>query len=294
MAITIFLLCLVQNSIWCECVKNRKNGIDAQHAYDDARNVVDGEHVARTETTAEEADYGGKYKPPQQRSAEESDDDDCTSQQRVDGDVGVFVHSAYAEHGEEGEKVGNDDHEIGDGEAEHRGEILPHGGLAGTVATDLRYGILEEDIDSHDNHEHTADNTQEKAVFVDLCLQHRVEEEGDDGHKRVGTRHSRTRHYARAATFAQCALNAEYRHRPDGYGSGKPYGKTAQHNLYDCKQHICSTSVVATTLACEISKFATKLGKFLSLPCCCAYFLLGWQYKFFGRVILLVSRRYLH
>ena len=75
-----------------------------------------------------------------------------TEQHRVHRDgLGCFD----AEHTEEDKDIGYDHQHISQRESEHRDEILPQVALSGAVATYLRYGVLEEDIDSH-RHDHNA------------------------------------------------------------------------------------------------------------------------------------------
>ena len=202
--------------MWRDGIKDGEKGIDTEQADNNACNVVDGQHVSRTESPTEEADERGQQEPPEQRSAEESGYDDCARQYR--GYIGAFARSADAQHGEEGENIWDYDYEIGYGKAEHRGKILPRRSFARAIATNLRNGVLEKDIYADDSYGDTACHAQNQIVLLYLRLQHRIEKECDDCHDGIGTRHSCTRHHSRTAALAQCTLNAQHRYRSYGYG----------------------------------------------------------------------------
>lgn len=193
--------------------KGRENGVDAQHPDYNARHVVYREHVARAEAAAEEVDGQRQQRPPHHRPAQEAHDGGTAAHER--GDILRAVH-ADVEHGEEGQDVGYYDHEVGHREDKHRREVLPQVVAAGAVLAYLRHGVLEEDVDADDHHEDTAYDLQHDAVLLDLRLQHRVEEEGDDGHERIAAGHAHARGEPRTAVLAQRALYAQHGDGPHG------------------------------------------------------------------------------
>ena len=150
--------------------------------------MVDSHHVARAEATAEEADERREQVPPQRRSDEETADDQHAAQHG--GYILGTLDHTHTHQREEGEQVGDDGDEVGQREGEHRGEVAPYRSAAGAVTPDLRQWVLEENIDTDGHDKDSSKHAQDKAVLLDLRLQHRVEEEGDDGHHRIGTRHT--------------------------------------------------------------------------------------------------------
>ena len=155
--------------------------------------MVDGEHVARTEAAAEEVDDAGQQRPPGAGAAEEAEDDENRARDARHV-VAAHVAARDLEGGEEGQDVGNHHDEVGNGDAENRGEVLPQAAPPGAVAANLRHGVLGEDVDADHHHEDAADDPQQGVVLLDLGLQHGVEEEGDDGHEAVGAGHADARY----------------------------------------------------------------------------------------------------
>lgn len=135
--------------------------------------MVDRQHVARAEATAEKVDDEGQHRPPGRGAAEESGDDEHGAEEASH----AFVRDVAArnlEYREEGEDVGDHHDEIGDRQPEDRGEVLPQRRLARPVAAYLRYGVLGEDVDADDYHEDAAYHAQQGVVLFDLGLEHRV------------------------------------------------------------------------------------------------------------------------
>ena len=118
-----------------------------------------------------------------------------------------------AQHRKEGEDVRYDGYEVGHREAEHRAEVAPRGCCASAIATNLRSGILKEDYHTHNHHEYTSEDGDDIFVLLDLGLEECVEEEGDDSHQGVGTRHTQARQESRATALAERALDAQYGNR---------------------------------------------------------------------------------
>ena len=214
--------------------KGRQNRIYAQQGDDDARHVVYREHVARAEAAAEQVDGEREQYPPHDSPQEETHDGGAAAQQR--GHILRAVH-AHVEHGEEGQKIRYDHHEVGQREDEHRREVLPEIISSRAVLADLRHGVLEEDIDADDHHEDAAYDLQYDAVLLDLRLQHRVEEERDDGHKRIAAGHTHARGQPRAAAFAQRALYAQHGHGPHGDRRSHAHAQSSEQYLDYVYEH---------------------------------------------------------
>ena len=79
--------------------------------------MVDGEHMTRTETTAEIVDCEGKAHPPYCSSCKEAEDGDSTTQQR--GYI-VMLLQTHIKHSEERQQIGDDQHKIGQRKDKHR------------------------------------------------------------------------------------------------------------------------------------------------------------------------------
>ena len=148
--------------------------------------MVDGEHVAGSESPAEEVDDACEECPPGGGAADESGDDEDGAEESADGMVCHFA-AGYFEYGEECEDVRDHHDEVCDGESENGNEVLPEGSFSGAVSSDLRNGVLSEDENADDNDEYASDDAQESIVLFDLVLEHGVEEQGDHGHECIGT-----------------------------------------------------------------------------------------------------------
>ena len=74
-------------------------------------------------------------------------------------------------HREEGEDIGDNDHEVGERKAKHRGKVLPHIASACAVLANLRHRILKEDEDADDDNEDTTTNLYCGVVLIYRALQ---------------------------------------------------------------------------------------------------------------------------
>ena len=148
--------------------------------------MVDREHVPRTEASAEEVDDEGQQGPPRHRAAEEPGDDEQRTHEAPEGVVG-HVAARNLEHREEGQDIGDDHDEIGDRKSENRSEILPQRGFSGTVAADLRHGILREDENADKDVKRNVHERRERVV------------QNQRGEQNVGTadENLRQRHFER-------------------------------------------------------------------------------------------------
>ena len=201
--------------------------------------------MARPEAAAEKVDDESQEGPPRHGAPEEARDGEegpregaQTAPRQIDG--------RNFEDGEEGQDVGNDDDEVGDRQAEDRGEVLPQRGAAGAVAANLRHGVLREDVDADEDDEDAADDAQQGAVLLNLVLEHRIEEEGDHRHERIGAGDADARDDTRAAALREGPLNAEDGHGADRDRGGDTHQNAAEKDLYVCqRRHRRFDSVVS-------------------------------------------------
>lgn len=170
--------------------------------------MVDGQHVARTEFTAEKVDDECKGCPPCNGTSKEADDDEEQADEIRKASVSGGA-DGNVEDGEEGENIGNDQDEIGDGQPEDGNEILPQRGLASTISANLWYGILQEDVDAEDDYTDACHDSKKCVILLDLRLQNGVEEQCCHRHQGICRGDTEARNDARTAALRQGALDAQ-------------------------------------------------------------------------------------
>ena len=181
-----------------------------------------------SETVAEDTDEAREAEPPADRTTEETDQVERTEQHRVHRDgLGCFD----AEHTEEDEDIGYDHQHISQRESEHRDEILPQVALSGAVSTYLRYGVLEEDIDSHRHDHNAAADAHKQRILIEPRLHYRVAEIGNGSQQRIGAGDADTRSKSRLARFTERTLNAQHGDGPDGNRRGESHKHTAKNKF---------------------------------------------------------------
>lgn len=205
------MIFLVVGSIW-ECSKNcRKYCYDSEESYYYARHTIYHLHMVRTEASAEEAYQKRKQEPPRHSTSKETEQNEQTRHNR--SYVARAVVRLHTKHSKEGENIWYDGYEICHRKAEHRAEVAPRCCRAGTVASNLWRGVLEEDNHTYNHDEDTSENRNDIFVLLDLRLQESVEEEGDDSHNSIGTSNTQSRHKSRKTILAEGSLNAQHSHR---------------------------------------------------------------------------------
>ena len=209
--------------------------------------MVYGEHVAGSESPAEEVDDACEECPPCSGTAEEPGDDEDGTEESADGMVRHFA-ARDLEYGEEGEDVGDHHDEISEGESEYGCEVLPEGCFSGAVPSDLRDGVLCEDEDADDDDEDSADYPQQGVVLLDLGLEHRVEEQGDHGHEGVGACDADSGDDSGAPVLGERALDAEHGDGPDGDRGCDADADAAEEGFNDIKCHIAGMRVWMTKI----------------------------------------------
>ena len=169
--------------------------------------MVDCEHMAWSESATEEADDEGQQAPPAHSTKQEAQDDQRVAEHRAKGRgcgcrgggnhllhhlvvcrachiehrVGDNLHlggcrykvarKVDIKHREEGEDIGDNDHEVGKRKAKHRDKVLPQIASACAVLANLRHRILKEDEDTDDDNEDTTTNLYCGVVLIYRALQ---------------------------------------------------------------------------------------------------------------------------